>query len=271
LKKNILVIIVFMVWLAINITQLFTLGLITRFLPLIAPQEDLFAQQYISLLKTGDIAQAEAYLDSGIASNGRKTLPAMRDYLNSLGDTVSMHLLRVSYIKPEKSQSQARQLSYYADFPKGSLLIEMVLLKNENSFVVNTFQFHLLNESFEQATHFSFWGKSWFHYVFLFIAVLLPIFTFYTLIGCLNSPVRRKWLWIPFIAAGLGRFSLIWNDLSWHDAVFQTKLMGLQVFSGGILKESIFQPWILCVSLPLGAIVFYFRHVNGKPKQPVHF
>jgi hypothetical protein len=264
IKKNVWVFLIFILWLTVTIGRLFSMGSTPFFLNLLAKREDVFSRQYLLLLKSGDIRPAEGYLAPDLSPAEQKNLPILSGDLSRMGDLVSMRLMNFSFFNRDKTP--VRQLSYYADFEKKSALLQITLLKNGDRFWVRSFQYHLLPQSYEKTNHFSLAGKSWFHYLFLLTAVLFVTFTFFVLARCINSGVRRKWLWIPFIVLGLGRINLFWNDLSWQEA-FQVRWMGSQPFSGGVLKSSIFAPWTLCLSLPLGALLFYFRHVKTKAKE----
>jgi hypothetical protein len=264
MKKNSLVYIALIFWFVLMMGRIFALGLFTHLLPLIAPKEDLFARQYIALLKTGDIARADTYLSPVLSPQAQNDLFSVGDYLNRCGDLDSIHLLNVSYTKIDKGKKQAKVLSYYADFQKGSLLIRVMLFENGDGFSVSRFNYEPLSESFENAVSFKVGDRSWIQYLFLLSAVLMAVFTFWVLAECIDSRVRWKWFWIPFILVGVGRIGLVWNGSTWRETVLQLNWFGFQLFSGGLVRTSVFQPWTICVSLPLGAIIYYFtkRKIN---------
>ncbi len=266
-KKNIWIFIFFILWLAVIFCRLFTLGAVTHFLPLIVSREDSFSRQYISVLKSGDVNQASFCLDPEIRSHAQNDIAATRDYLGRYGDLVSIHLVKIFYTKIDDGKTDAKELSYFVDFQKGSLLIKVMLLKNEENLLIYSFNCNPLSESFEKATGFDLSGKSWFHYFFLLVAILMIGLTFFVLLECINDKTRWKWFWIPFILIGFGNVGLVWNGVSWNEAILHPKLLGLQLFNAGIVKASFFQPWTIYISLPLGAVLFYFWFRKTKRNQ----
>jgi hypothetical protein len=67
----------------------------------------------------------------------------------------------------------------------------------------------------------------------------------------------RKWLWVLFILAGVGKFAVNWTSGEWGIAP-----LSLQLLSASAVA-SLYGPWILSFSLPLGAIVFLVHAARG--------
>jgi len=107
-----------------------------------------------------------------------------------------------------------------------------------------------------QETHaFSFKRAGVRHYLFLAGAILIPVFILTTLVACIRTKIsRRKWLWIIFVLVGMAQFSF-----NWTTGEFDVKFLTVQLLGAGILRASIYSPWFLMFSLPVGAIVFWFR------------
>ena len=111
-----------------------------------------------------------------------------------------------------------------------------------------------LPDSFENMGRFSLAGKPGGHYAFLAAVVAVPVFSLWALVRCLRSRIRRKWLWVLFIALGVARFELNWNtgDLA-------IRPLYLQLLGAGAMRDGAYGAWVLAVSVPLGAAIFLAR------------
>lgn len=69
-----------------------------------------------------------------------------------------------------------------------------------------------------------------------------------------RRPLRGKWLWVLFILAGVGRLMVNWT--TGRGAVH---VLAVQLFSASAASVS-YGPWIVAVSVPLGAVGFLLRH-----------
>jgi hypothetical protein len=86
-------------------------------------------------------------------------------------------------------------------------------------------------------------------------------FSLAVLFLCLRTQMRwpRKTLWAIAILLGVARF-----QLNWTDGAFAMEPLNVQILSAGYVRASQLSPWILSVSVPLGAIVFLVRRKRGK-------
>jgi membrane protease YdiL (CAAX protease family) len=90
------------------------------------------------------------------------------------------------------------------------------------------------------------------HYVALLTALGVTIFMLTTAITCICSNRRMKWLWVPFILIGVGRFGIQWVPDGQY--CFQ---LAIQLLGGFVVTYAPFEPWVVGMSLPLGAIMFW--------------
>jgi hypothetical protein len=263
-KKNLWVLIGLVMLAMWLLGRVFFYGFLPHFLGFLIPREDAFARDYVLLLQKGDLEQAKAYMAPDLTEKDRQSLPQLRGYFDHLGEMGSVHLLNFSYFKTGGGKPVESLLTYYADFQRGSTILQFILLPNGGQFWVKMFKYQQLSQSFQTATHFSLSGKPPFHYLFLSLTLLMPFFTFFALVRCLKSRVGRKWLWIPFIVAGLGKATLLWDGPGPLGDVFRWKWLALQAFSGSVSKNSFVQPWTVVVSIPLGALFFILWEYISK-------
>jgi asparagine N-glycosylation enzyme membrane subunit Stt3 len=75
---------------------------------------------------------------------------------------------------------------------------------------------------------------------------------------------RRKWLWILFILFGFGKLSINWTTGQWGVMV-----LAAQLFSASA-AAAYFGPWIVSVSLPVGAVLFLIKRRRLEESTVVH-
>ncbi len=131
-----------------------------------------------------------------------------------------------------------------------------------------------------QFNAFTFEGKSWVHYLMFGLLVTVPLFMLVTAVICFfEKRVQRRWLWIPFILFGLWGVTFNWTTGVIQPELFRIEqgrmvfqFLSLHFLGAGFATHGYFQPWILTIGSPVGAIAYYFRRrVSSKPgasKQP---
>jgi hypothetical protein len=101
------------------------------------------------------------------------------------------------------------------------------------------------------ASEFRLSNKGFPQYLIFLMAILFPIFSLYVLVLCIRSEIGpRKWLWAVFILVGVSRLGV-----NWATGQPNFQLFAIQLLSAGASAET-YSPWMVSVSLPLGAILF---------------
>jgi len=103
---------------------------------------------------------------------------------------------------------------------------------------------------------FSLAGKSTIQYFLLGLAVLIPLLLICAL-GVLarDAKARFKWLWTPIILIGFMRLSVNWATGAVLFQPISVVLFGASVIRGPLDVS----PWVVSISLPLGALVYLGR------------
>jgi len=119
----------------------------------------------------------------------------------------------------------------------------------------------------EEQSRFSLRDKTPTHYAVLASAVVVVLLTVYALIACIRTPMpRRKWAWILFILVGIGKLGVDWST-----GEVSVMPLSVQIFSASAMA-AFPGPWMVAVSLPLGAIVFLLRRrrdfADNRPAMP---
>jgi hypothetical protein len=102
------------------------------------------------------------------------------------------------------------------------------------------------------ANGFSLVGKGLAQYAFLAAAILSPVLMIWALVKVIRQPgLRRKWLWGILAFAGLFSFQMNWSTGQAGATWLTVQLIGAGVTSG----LSRFDPWVLTMTAPLGALL----------------
>jgi len=110
-------------------------------------------------------------------------------------------------------------------------------------------------------------GLSYVHYYVLIALFCVPALIVYATVRCLRRESGLGWLWIPFILIGIGRVNAVWVPGP-PDARLFTFLPGaITVLGVGMQKLQVSEPWIVSVSVPIGAIV-YLWWVSRQAARP---
>lgn len=146
------------------------------------------------------------------------------------------------------------------------LLFNVVLRKSERQSTIIGMNIRIIPGSYIAANEFRLSNKGFFQYAMLILAVLFPALSVYALALCIRSRIGlRKWLWTPFIIVGVAKLGVNWTTgrIDFH-------VLSVQVLSSSAFREP-YGPWIISVSLPLGAILFLtHRTLQARTRCSIH-
>jgi hypothetical protein len=227
-----------------------------------APKEDnALARHFIESVRVGDYAGAQSMLGPSI--QGQIVDAPLRTVhgLFDKGKPLEVELIGFTVTRSSK-EAVSDDLSYQIHFPNAWIAGDVYIQKQK----VLGFHFRPIAESFQALNRFTFTGKSPLHYFFLACCMVVPCFILYALIVCIRTPLRRKWLWIPFILFALVEFRLNWTTGKWDVQPLSISLLGSGAFASGP-----YAPWILDFGLPVGAAIFLLRRkrLDLRLKPPV--
>ena len=98
-------------------------------------------------------------------------------------------------------------------------------------------------------------GRSSRHYLFVLLALAVPVFIVYVAVLCLRSREERKVRWFVLILLGLGNLTFNWTTGDITYGAFSAQFLGVEP-----LRDGLDGPLLLTIGMPLGAILFFFRH-----------
>jgi len=168
------------------------------------------------------------------------------------------------------SESQPEILLQYK-FPNSWFLAHIELERRADQLFVIGTQIVATKESYFNMLSLK--NRTPFHYLFLFIALLLLFFVLFTFVLCVRTKtLQKKWLWSIFILFGfIVEFKLYWTKIlafSINLILFQSFCVGFQrenltkIFGEGF-RASNLDPlssvWYISICIPVGAILFLIK------------
>jgi hypothetical protein len=216
------------------------------------PEDESLAKSYIDLLRQSKFEQIENDADQSMRpSNLHETLVKMSSLIPAQEpESIKVVGLHVS----KNAESSVTNITFEYQFPEKWLLANVVLQKKGETITIVGFNVNEIPDSLENLNRFTLKNKSFPHYLVLLFAILVPLFSLYVLVLCLRTKIeRRKWMWVISIVLGVGKLGI-----NWTSGQLQVMPLSVQIFGAGALAP-LYGPWVISVSLPLGAIVFLLR------------
>jgi hypothetical protein len=158
---------------------------------------------------------------------------------------------RVSSGKPQRT---TYNLTYEYQFPKSLALANVVLVRSGDKLEIAGMHVQRETQSLAQRNTFTLSGKPVSYWLIAALVAALPLFCFASFIVCLRTPIRRrKWLWAVATLLGVVTFSF-----NWSTGEFGIQLISIQLLSASAVAR-LYSPWILSISFPLGAVMFWIN------------
>ncbi len=156
----------------------------------------------------------------------------------------------------EMGEKWQANLTFQYEFSKSYLMTNIILERiGGGPLVVTGINVNPLQDSLQNINKFTMQGKSIIHYIFLFLAVTIPIFIVVTFIVCLRTPIKkRKWLWTIFVLLGIVQCTINWST----GKIFY-QLISFNLLGAGFFYGNQFGPVMLKIAFPLGAIMFWIK------------
>lgn len=223
---------------------------------------DRFSRDYIDILLKGDVEQAKELLDpSGVNS---KTQSQLQEIVNLLdkGELISIEVVGVNVFR---SRDRIRHtLTYQLQFKDAWLLAIVTVFGVSENQKIHSFQVKPIPRSLEEINAFTFSDKSFRHYIILLIAIGIPVFIIYTIVLCIRTKMKRKWLWIIFMLFGFGTYSF-----NWTSGLMGFMPLAIHLIPTSAFKRGPYAPWIISLSVPIGALLFLLKRRKIRKAESV--
>lgn len=231
------------------------------------PQEEVaLTQSLVTQLAARDFSTIEAIADpDAMPAHLRGTLEQMADLLPREAPksitTVGAH---THTHKPSDTTTYNLSLEY--EYAASWMLVTTQLQRRGDKLLLQGIHFFPRTQSLEAEHRFALEGKGALHYLVLAWAVVVPLFIVITLVVSVRTRIpKRKWLWLLFVAVGLVQFQFNWSNGAWNLQPVAFNLLGV-----GVLKSGAAAPWIFTLTLPIGAVVFWFKRKVWLREQGGH-
>jgi hypothetical protein len=227
------------------------------------PKEaDKFARAYLDILREGDFEQAEKLLDPQVVTS--KTRSKLQEGANLLkkGKLISMEIVGVNIF--ETKDKSRNSLTYQLQFKDTWLLVIVIVDDISGKQQIYGVNVKTIPKSLEEINAFTLSGKSFRHYIILLLAAFIPVFMIYTIVLCVRTKMKRKWLWIILILIGVGKYNFNWTSGQMGYQPISLLIPGASVFKGGP-----YAPWIISISIPLGALLFILKMHKMRKSESV--
>jgi hypothetical protein len=224
-----------------------------------------FARERTDLLRQKHFDEIQRELDPSISNsdpNAQQTLSTMAQMFPA-EEPKSVKVVDLKYVWNQDSSTHTLTLEY--EFVDRWLLVN-ISIKRANGLpaTISAFNVAPTADSLENINRFGLVGKSGPQYLMLCLAIAGPIFCIYTLVVCLRSKNQKlKWLWAIFILFGVGQLAV-----NWTTGELGFRLLAVHIPCASVTAVPAYGPWIVTVSLPLGALLFIARrNANAVPNQ----
>ena len=220
----------------------------------LAPKQEVAqAKLLVSQLAAKDFAAVESQLDSSIRSTSVRS--ALEKMAAAFPAEKAKSIATVGSRTVKANGVTSYDLTFEHEYASSWLITNVGLQERDGKVTVVGIHVNPMKQSLAQTSAFTFEGKSPLHYVVLALAIAVPSFIVYSLVLCLRTPVvKRKWLWLLFVAIGFVQLSF-----NWTSGAYGVQLISFALLGGGFSRAGPFAPLILHVAVPVGAIVFLAR------------
>jgi hypothetical protein len=218
----------------------------------------------LELIRVDDLEAARACFDPTIQpDDAAPFFTAARDVLR-IGDPPTYQVVNRSFEQTDEG-GRIDTLVYHVRGETEALLLEAQTREEEQGPVVIGLRWEAAPLDLSDRFPFTLKGVPNLYYALLAAALGIPVFCGYTALLCYRRRPPRRWLWLLFILFGIGKLSVAWvpGPLNAHNV--RIAPVSVQLLGAAVKKQPIYDPWVVSISLPLGAILFRRRY----PDDPV--
>ena len=240
-----------------------------------SPLADSTVRALVRQLSTHDTAGLRLPFDSGmLAATGisHDSLLHMLAAGLDIGDIRTITVIDGTYFHPFGATRVDERLTYHIVGERESRLVFVAASTDSGRTRLTGMRWNSAPNDLRRMNPFTLAGKSWLHYAFLIIAVCIPLLSIATAIIAVRSGVRFRWLWALGSLIGIGKLGLVWSDASLSVDAFRFAPIYLQLLGASVFKYPLYAPWVVSISLPAAAILFWaiaWPRRGASAPQPV--
>jgi len=217
------------------------------------------AKAYIDRLRSRDFDAIEKDTNPSIKSPDLRTKLETMSALLPEGQPTSVTLVGAHrFSNPDVTTSN---ITFEYGFEEKWFLVNVAVQDRAGAKTIVGLNVVPQGQSLESQNRFTLSGKSALQYSVLAGATAAALLTLYALVLCIKTKqLKRKWLWILFILAGIGKVGVNWTN---GQVLFAP--ISFQLFSASAFAQ-LYGPWIISASLPVGAAAFLIFRRTGLAK-----
>ena len=228
---------------------------------LIPKEEAEFAKSHLALYRSGDVDAVLEQLYPQIVDD--ETRGKVEAVMAFFPDEEPVDIVVVGSNTQTTPNSWSAKLTFQYEFPETFMLAVVQLLKEDDKIWVSGVNVQLLEASLQEMNAFRISGRGVPGYVFLALAVGIPVLIIWAFILCMRTPIpKRKWAWGIFVLFGFGSVSV-----NWTTGDFGYSLLSWQLLGSGFEMAGPYAPVIISIGFPFGAIVFLNRRKEWLVKS----
>jgi hypothetical protein len=211
-------------------------------------------RHFVELLARRDYAAIEAALDPSL--KGASTRSELEQAASVFPSTHPAAITPVGFHwSKDLGGTTTYNLTYEVAFPGRWFVARAVFTDGGGKIDLKGLRVQRLDDSLERVNGFASGVKSPTQYLGLLLIFGIGAFMIATMIVCGRTPgIKRKWLWMVFIAIGIVEFSI-----NWTTGQFFIQPISFYIPAISFYRAGPYAPWIFIGTLPLGAILFWIR------------
>lgn len=220
----------------------------------LAPKKEVkFAEEYLAKLRDKDFNYVKSQMSKETLARANDVLLVKMSNYFRKGKLLSTELIG-SQVNVFNGKWQGN-FSFEYHFTDGWNTANVVFKKVDRKYEVIGLNVYQPNMSQKELNEFTFKNRSIVQYLILLLAIVIPAFIIVTTYYCARTPIpKRKWLWVIFVLIGI--FAV---QVNWTTGGISIQPISAHLFGVSAITASPYAPWIISISFPLGAIIFWFK------------
>ena len=242
------------------ITMLFTScnykQIADRYIP---KEESEYGKNVLEAVRSNDFISVSKTLNKSIASQVTKEkLEEIARYFPS-EKLINIEIIGSHVHKINNDWNGSFTFEYEFENSKWAVA-NIVVNKSNDTLSVTGFHVYLTERSQKEINQFTLRNKSIKHYIILLFTIFFLIFSLYTFIVCIRTPIeKKKVLWAIFTLLGLTSIGI-----NWTTGQLSFQLLTVQLLSASATAASPYSPWFVSFSIPIGALMFWIKRSRIK-------
>lgn len=229
-----------------------------------AKKADIFAKSFITNITRGKVNDAINSVDNTTQYEAIKDLIITAS--NSLRGA-KFRTYRVvesswrSYSFSNKDDYTIYSLGYEYKYQQANVLFVFKIKEMNNVLSVANFNGKILSAPLEDLTKFDFNNKTYLHYVFILLSIIILVINIWTFIYMTYTKIsiKKKILWgVLILSLSFPKILINWNSGEIDFNIFNFSLLG----GVGLQKANLYSSWILSFNIPIGALLYWNKKKN---------